>query len=184
VRSGQETRLAQITFDGEGCQVISGLKGLTVLNSTSSEFRGFAKDKYTTLPETSDRILATDVAAGWRYGWTGGDTAAPDWDTCYAQAKQHMLRAFAETYSLSLQQTMFRMGARVIEQSSEIEEIRFSLPNKHHVLVDMEPFGLKNESDAADGAVYFAADRPYGLIEATILRDGAEQLIPADLTRL
>ncbi|MFJ2113926.1 MULTISPECIES: factor-independent urate hydroxylase [unclassified Streptomyces] len=183
VRKGQETRLAEITFDGERLQVVSGLKDLTVLNTTDSEFWGYAKDGYTTLKEAYDRILATDVSARWRYGWTGGEgESVPDWDRCYAEARQHILGAFAETYSLSLQQTLYAMGTRVVERGEGIDEIRFSLPNKHHFLVDMEPFGLKNDTE--DGAVYFAADRPYGLIEATVLRDGAEQLIPADTTNL
>lgn len=90
-----------------------------------------------------------------------------------------MLEAFAETYSLSLQQTLYEMGARIVEHRDEIDEVRFSLPNKHHFLVDLEPFGLKNDNE-----VYFAADRPYGLIEATVLREGRPQLIPADLTNL
>ncbi|PZH14225.1 urate oxidase [Streptomyces sp. NTH33] len=176
VRKGQETRLAQITYDGEEWEVVSGLKDLTVLNSTDSEFWGYIKDKYTTLPETYDRVLATDVAARWRFHWTGDEQETPDWEESYEQTRKHLLQAFAETYSLSLQQTLHRMGARVIDHRDEIDEIRFSLPNKHHFLVDLEPFGLKN--DTADGAVYFAADRPYGLIEATVLRDGCEARIP------
>ncbi|MYZ39095.1 MULTISPECIES: factor-independent urate hydroxylase [unclassified Streptomyces] len=191
VRTGQETRLAQITFDGESWEAVSGLTDLTVLNSTNSEFWGYAKDKYTTLREAYDRILATDVSARWRYRWSGDGSSdgsghgsgdgvpMPDWDESYAQTKKHILRTFAETYSLSLQQSLYQMGTSVIENRGEIEEIRFSLPNKHHFLVDLEPFGLKNDNE-----VYFAADRPYGLIEATVLRDGAEPRIPADLTRL
>ncbi|WP_328583941.1 factor-independent urate hydroxylase [Streptomyces sp. NBC_00370] len=179
VRKGQETRVSQITYDGASWQIISGLKDLTVLNSTNSEFWGYAKDKYTTLPEAYDRILATQVAAKWRYNWTSDDQRMPNWDKSYEQAKKHMLQAFAETYSLSLQQTMYQMGSRIINSRSEIDEIRFSLPNKHHFLVDLEPFGLKNENE-----VYYAADRPYGLIEATILRDGVEPQIPVDLTNL
>lgn len=182
VRRGQETRLTQITFDGERSEVVSGLKDLTVLNSTDSEFWGFAKDRYTTLTETHDRILATEVSARWRYGWTGDDSAAPDWDESYARTKEHLLQAFAETYSLSLQQTLFRMGSRIVEHRPEIDEIRFSLPNKHHYLVDLEPFGIENNTP--DGAVYLAADRPYGLIEATVLRDGADARIAPDLTTL
>lgn len=182
VRKGQETRVSQITFDGETWQVVSGLKDLTVMNSTNSEFWGYVKDAYTTLPETHDRILATDVSARWRYNWTSDDQPMPDWDTSYEQAKRHLLDAFAETYSLSLQQTLYQMGSRIIESRPEIDEIRFSLPNKHHFLVDLEPFGLKN--DTPDGAVYLAADRPYGLIEATVLRDGVEPLIPLDLSTL
>ncbi|MFD3820913.1 factor-independent urate hydroxylase [Streptomyces sp. NPDC058625] len=182
VRKGQETRLTQVTYDGERWEVVSGLKDLAVLNSTDSEFHGFVKDRYTTLKETRDRILATSVTARWRFNWTDDERPMPDWETSYERTKQHLLQAFAETYSLSLQQTMYQMGARIIEQCDEMDEVRFSLPNSHHFLVDLEPFGLDN--DSADGAVYFAADRPYGLIEATILRDGCEALIPADLTNL
>ncbi|THA64185.1 urate oxidase [Streptomyces sp. A0958] len=182
VRRNQEIRTAQITFDGEKWQVISGLKDLTVLNSTNSEFWGYVKDKYTTLKEAYDRILATDVSARWRYNWTSDEQRMPNWEKSYEQARKHMLHAFAETYSLSLQQTLYQMGSRIINNRSEIDEIRFSLPNNHHFLVDLEPFGLKN--DTADGAVYFAADRPYGLIEGTVLRDGVEPQIPVDMTNL
>jgi urate oxidase len=179
VRKGQETRTTQITCDGERWEVISGLKDLTVLNSTNSEFWGFAKDKYTTLKEAYDRILATDVSAKWRYNWTHDEQPMPNWEKSYEQTRKHMLQAFAETYSLSLQQTLYQMGSRVINSRSEIDEIRFSLPNNHHFLVDLEPFGLKNDNE-----VYFAADRPYGLIEATVLRDGVEPKIPVDVTSL
>ncbi|MDH6515589.1 urate oxidase [Streptomyces sp. SAI-135] len=179
VRQGQETRLTQITYDGSSWEVVSGLKDLTVMNSTNSEFWGYVKDKYTTLPEAYDRILATEVSSRWRFNWSDDEQQTPDWETSYEQVRKHMLEAFAETYSLSLQQTLYQMGARIIENRTEIDEVRFSLPNKHHFLVDLEPFGLKNDNE-----VYFAADRPYGLIEATVLRDGAEPRIPVDLTNL
>jgi urate oxidase len=183
VRKGQEIRTAQITFDGESVEVLSGLKELTVLNSTDSEFWGYIKDRYTTLQEDYDRILATDVTSVWRHSWTGsGGHPAPDWNTSYTRTKKHMLRAFAETYSRSLQQTLYQMGAGVLDGGPEIDEIRFSMPNKHHFKVDLSPFGIENE--AKDGAVYYAADRPYGLIEATVLRDGATPRIPVDLTNL
>ncbi|MCX5400655.1 factor-independent urate hydroxylase [Streptomyces sp. NBC_00102] len=182
VRKGQEIRTAQIGYDGERWEVVSGVKDLTVLNSTASEFWGYAKDRYTTLKEAYDRILATDVSARWRYNWHDDAQEMPRWEESWQQARAHLLRAFSETYSLSLQQTLHQMGARVVENREEIDEIRFSLPNKHHFLVDLEPFGLDNASK--DGAVYLAADRPYGLIEATVLREGAQQLIPADLTHV
>ncbi|MGP3970119.1 factor-independent urate hydroxylase [Streptomyces sp. 6N223] len=179
VRAGRETRTAQVTFDGAAVQVLTGLTGLTVLNSTDSEFRGYIRDRYTTLPETRDRVLATDVNAVWRHAWTGEPgRPAPDWDASYAAAARHLLDAFARTYSYSLQQTLFQMGSRVLDHRPEIDEIRLALPNKHHFLVDLEPFGMKNEGP--DGAVYLAADRPYGLIEATVLREGAEARIPAE----
>ena len=40
------------------------------------------------------------------------------------------------------------------------------MPNKHHFLQDLTPFGLDNPK-----VVYHAADRPYGLIEGTVRRD-------------
>ena len=55
------------------------------------------------------------------------------------------------------------MGAPVLEEHPEIAEIPFSAPNKHHFLVDLAPFGVENH-----GEVFIAADRPYGLIEATV----------------
>ncbi|WP_069812469.1 factor-independent urate hydroxylase [Streptomyces sp. TP-A0874] len=182
VRSGEETRTAQVSFDGTDWEIVSGLRDLTVLNTTDSEFWGYAKDEYTTLRETRDRILATDIAVCWRHGWDGGAEGEPHWDESYREVRRHILEAFAQTYSYSLQQTLYEMGARVVDECEEVEEIRFSLPNKHHFPVDLEPFGMVNES--ADGAVYFAADRPYGLIEGTVLRTGAEQRIPVDMTNL
>ncbi|MFI1796497.1 factor-independent urate hydroxylase [Streptomyces sp. NPDC020379] len=179
VRANQETRTAQITFDGRSWQVISGLKDLVVLNTTDSEFHGYVKDRYTTLQETRDRILATQVHARWRHARFDDTVRSPDWNRSYTATREHLLTAFAETYSYSLQQTLFRMGSRVIDRRPEIDEIRLSLPNKHHFLADLEPFGLKNDNE-----VYFAADRPYGLIEATVLREGAESAIPVDLTNL
>ncbi|MEV0276514.1 factor-independent urate hydroxylase [Streptomyces sp. NPDC050610] len=182
VRRGQETRLVQVTFDGERWQVVSGLKDLVVLNSTDSEFWGYIKDAYTTLEEAYDRVLATEVSARWRFGWDGEPHREPDWERSYQRVRTDMLQAFAETYSRSLQQTLYEMGTRVISGGDEIDEVRFSLPNKHHFLVDLEPFGLEN--DTADAAVYHAADRPYGLIEATVLREGVEPGIPPELTNL
>ncbi|WP_030715208.1 factor-independent urate hydroxylase [Streptomyces sp. NRRL F-2580] len=179
VRDGGETRVTQITYDGKNWEVISGLKDLVVMNSTNSEFWGYVKDKYTTLKEAYDRILATQVSARWRFNWSDDDQRMPNWEKSYAETRKHMLQAFAETYSLSLQQTLYQMGSRIINHRSEIDEVRFSLPNKHHFLVDLEPFGLKNDNE-----VYFAADRPYGLIEATVLRDGVDARIPVDMTNL
>jgi len=168
-RSGREIRTAEVTYDGE-LAVVSGLKDLTLLNSTDSEFRGYVKDRYTTLAETDDRVLATAVNARWRHT----DTDA-DWAASYETVRAHLIEAFVGTYSKSLQQTLYAMGERVIDNCQGIDEIRLSLPNKHHFLVDLERFGIAN-----DGEIFVASDRPYGLIEATVLRDGAAPLLPTD----
>lgn len=162
-RNKSETRTAVLLADGGNLTLVAGLEDLTVLKSTGSEFHGFPRDKYTTLTETNDRILATDVTAKWRY-----NTLEADFNAIYAGVRTILLDAFAGTHSLALQQTMFQMGKQVLEAYPEIEEIKFSLPNKHHFLVDLSPFELENNNE-----VFYAADRPYGLIEATIEREGA-----------
>jgi urate oxidase len=175
-RSGREVRTATVSHDGRDSWVVSGLHDLVVLNSAGSEFWGFARDRYTTLAETTDRILATAVDAQWRHagapgpgaGSGSGPEPGPDWAGSYAGARDLLLAAFADTHSYSLQQTLYAMGRRVLEGRPEIAEIRLSLPNKHHYEVDMSPFGIAN-----GGEVFYAADRPYGLIEGTVTRDDA-----------
>ena len=66
-RAGGGTRTTVVTIDGPSAWVVSGLTDLVVLKSTGSEFRGFPRDRYTSLGETTDRILATAVTARWRY---------------------------------------------------------------------------------------------------------------------
>ncbi|MEK9521898.1 urate oxidase [Streptomyces sp. adm13(2018)] len=172
-RKGQEVRTAQITYSANtGLQVLSGLKDLTVMNSTNSEFHGFIKDRYTTLREAYDRILATKVTARWANSAPAAADEEHDWDRSYQKVRRHMLEAFAETYSYSLQQTLHAMADRVLDNVSTVNEVRLNLPNKHHFLVDLEPFGLENDNE-----VYFAADRMYGLIEGTIHRDGVQPVI-------
>ncbi|MDT0266344.1 urate oxidase [Streptomyces sp. DSM 44915] len=181
VRSGQETRTARVAYRADRFEVLSGLTGLTVLNTTDSEFHGFARDAYTTLAETTDRVLATEVTAVWRHTAQDAETiAAADWNADYATARERLLAAFSGTYSYSLQQTLFAMASAVIETLPGVAEMRLSLPNKHHFLADLSPFGIANET--GDGAVYLATEQPFGLIEATVLREGAEQRIPVELT--
>ncbi|WP_326565573.1 urate oxidase [Amycolatopsis rhabdoformis] len=168
-RSGGGVRTTTVHYDGEQAWVLGGVEDLTVLNTTGSEFWGFPRDGYTTLPETKDRILATAVNASWRFA---GE--ALDWAGAYDTALASLLDAFGGTHSQSLQQTLYAMGTRVLETVPEIVEVRLSLPNKHHFLTDLSPFGLDNP-----GEVFHAADRPYGLIEGTVLRDDAPAAGPA-----
>jgi urate oxidase len=166
-RAGSEQRIATVTSTREGEWVVAGLSDLTLLKTTGSEFWGYARDRYTTLPETHDRVLATDVDARWRY--LDSDV---DWADARAEARRLMIETFATKHSLSLQQTLYAMGEAVLEFRTEIAEVRFSMPNKHHFAVDLKPFGLENDNE-----VFYAADRPYGLIEGTVVRDDAA---PAD----
>jgi urate oxidase len=164
-RDGSEIRTVHVEHRAGADLVVGGVRDLVVLNTTDSEFAGFAVDEYTTLAPASDRILATAVTARWRYD---GDVTEPgQWDERYGRVRDCLLAAFAGTYSRSLQETLFAMGARVIDEVPTVVEVRLALPNRHHVLADLAPFGRDNP-----GTVFSAADRPYGLIEGTVLRAG------------
>jgi urate oxidase len=172
-RNGSETRTALVTYDGEQARVVSGLSDLVLLNSTDSQFWGFDTDRYTTLPEARDRVLATSVTARWRFA--GDAVDAVDWDAGYAQTRADLLTAFVTTSpSLSLQQTLFQMGRLALEHRPELDEVRLAMPNKHHFTSDLSPFGLENPNE-----VFYAADRPYGLIEGTVRRgpDGVGEVV-------
>ncbi len=163
-RRGGEVRTCEVTVSRSGASVVSGLKDLVVLKSTGSEFKGFLVDEFTTLAETDDRILATSLVARWRH-----DTTDVDWTASFDDVREVLLSTFATTYSRALQETLYLMGSAVVDTMPGIAEISFSAPNKHHFLVDFSGFevdGLTN-----DGEVFIAADRPYGLIECTVLRE-------------
>lgn len=178
-RNGSMTRTASVIVSraGQGTSefVVSGVKDLVVLKTSDSEFHGYLRDKFTTLIEATDRILATEVTARWRIAATAGSTLdRMDWAKHFERALDTLLGAFAEHHSLSLQQTLYLMGERVLADQPAIAAIRLSLPNKHHFVVDLSPFGLENRNE-----VFIAADRPYGLIEAVIERDDAAPAAPA-----
>ena len=162
-RTGPQVRTASVAVGANGARTVSGVRDLVLLSSTDSEFRGFAVDAYTTLPETDDRILCTAVDARWRH-----EEPQNDWEASYDGVLDALRTAFTDTYSRSLQQTLYVIGERVVATCHGIAEIRLRLPNRHHLLVDLAPFGLDNANE-----VFHVDDRPYGLIEGTVLADGA-----------
>ncbi|WP_432533035.1 factor-independent urate hydroxylase [Kineococcus arenarius] len=169
VRSGSEVRTAAVTVSGQGerqvAHVLAGLKELTLLKSTGSQFKGFLEDEYTTLRETDDRVMATSLVATWRYGAAALEDGF-DFDAAYAQIRQAVLEQFATLHSLALQQTLWHMGKAALERVPEAVEIRLLAPNKHHFDYDLERFGVQNH-----GEVFHADDRPYGLIQAVVAND-------------
>ena len=160
VRGGEGTRLATVTASRTGISVEAGVEDLVVMKTTRSAFAGFPRDRYTTLPETDDRLMATKLTAIWRYG-------APDldFDRVFIDVRTTLLEVFADHDSPSVQTSIWIMTKAMLERHQELDEIRMVLPNLHHWLVDLAPFGLTN-----DRTVYVATTEPHGLIEATIRR--------------
>jgi len=166
IRAGSEKRLATVTCTRDHTWVVAGVSDMVLLKSTGSEFFGYPRDRYTTLEETHDRVLATAVVARWRYA-----NERVDWADAFAGTRCALIETFAAKHSLALQQTLYAMGEAALKARAEIAEIRLSMQNKHHFVVDLSPFGLDNKNE-----VFHASDRPYGLIEGTVTRDDA----PAD----
>jgi urate oxidase len=172
VSAGSELRVAEVVVDqGDGEWVLSGLKDLIVMKTTGSEFGGFLTDRYTTLAETDDRILSTSVNARWRHG---GILAVSEWDESFASARNAMLEGFADLHSLSLQQTLYEMATGALHACPGLVEARLSMPNRHHFVVNLEPFALDSPN-----LVFRVQDRPYGLIEGQVLTAGAPSAGPA-----
>jgi urate oxidase len=167
VRASQEIRTTTVTALNRGPKqrvwVLSGLRDLVLLKSTGSEFAGFLHDRYTTLAETDDRVLATSLTARWRHTRPEGD-----WTALNSSIRQILIEQFAMVHSRALQQSLWEMGKAVLAAHEGIAEIRLSAPNRHHFLVDLSPFGLDNR-----GEVFHADDRPYGLIQCAVQREDA-----------
>ena len=148
-----------VTRSGGDIDVASGLSNLVLLKTTDSAFSGFPRDAYTTLPDTRDRILATAVTATWRYRAGTADFAQRD------RIRGALVEAFAAHESESVQHTLDAMGRAALAAATDVVDITLSLPNRHHLLVDLSLFGLDNPNE-----VFVATDQPFGLIEATISR--------------
>jgi urate oxidase len=153
-------RVATVAGDASGVDVEAGIDALVVLKTTRSGWEGFLRDEYTTLPETDDRIMATEIAARWTYG--GADV---DFTAAWHAVRAVVLEAFADHYSPSVQFTLHHMGEAVLAARPEVERISFSLPNKHHLLYDLARLGVENDHE-----IFEATDQPYGLIEGTVER--------------
>jgi urate oxidase len=160
-RDGSETRTAVVAVGRAATAVRAGIRDLAVMKTTRSAFSGFPRDRFTTLAETEDRIMATKVTTSWAYA----DPAGVDFDRSFAAVRATFLDTFADHHSVSVQASIWIVGKAVLEAHPEVAEISMSLPNLHHWTVDLRPFGVDNDRE-----VYVSTTEPYGLIEATIRR--------------
>jgi urate oxidase len=154
-------RIAVVSGDGREYSIEAGIDDLLVLKTTDSGWSGFLRDRYTTLPETDDRILATVITASWLYSTVDAFDYTAAWNRVHAT----ILEAFGDHYSPSVQFTLRRIGEAVLVACAEIERIHLSLPNRHQLLVDLGRFGLANNNE-----IFHATTEPYGLIEGTVER--------------
>lgn len=160
VRTAGERKVTVEGDDGGARRVRAGIDGYQVLKTTQSGWEGYLQEQFTTLPETNDRILSTVVTANWTY-----NAEDIDFGATWAGVKDQLLTTITDHYSPSAQNTLYRMGYAVLEKFPVIEKIHISLPNRHHLLYDLERFGMENENE-----IFHASAEPYGLIEGWVER--------------
>jgi len=146
--------------DHEEWSVTSGVDGLVILKTTKSAFTGYIKDKLTTLKPATDRIFGTRATAKWEFA-----ASSPSYAQVRARVIAAMLKEFAAHNSMSVQHTLFDMGKAALAAAPEIARITLTMPNLHHLLADLSPFGQDNPNH-----IFVPIDEPHGYIEATIER--------------
>jgi urate oxidase len=156
------TRTATVTAEASGVTVEAGVEEMSVMKTARSAFAGFPHDRYTTLADTDDRIMATKVTATWRYGAGATDL---DHDAAFERVMATFMRTFAEHFSPSVQNSIWVIAKAILEAEPAIDEIRFALPNLHHWTADLSAFGMDNDRE-----IFVSTTEPHGLIEATVRR--------------
>ena len=158
-----EKRIAILAGTRDAITVDAGLDDLVILKSSDSAFEGYIKDPYTTLTETKDRIFATAVRATWRY-----EPRQLDYNALWGAIRNTIVSVFSLHHSLSVQHTLHAIGQEVLKRFTDVREIRLTMPNKHALPVNLEPFGLDNPNE-----VFVPTDEPSGYIEGTLVRRAA-----------
>ncbi len=151
---------AKVVATRDGVTTESGIAAFTFLKSTESGWEHYVHDRFTTIPETHDRMAATAMDASWRWA-----SAPADYDAANAKILSELLKVFATTYSASVQDSLYRMGMAALEAVPELSDISMACPNKHYLLINLSPFGLENNNQ-----VFVATDDPHGQIECTVGR--------------
>ncbi|KAJ4392049.1 hypothetical protein N0V93_005670 [Gnomoniopsis smithogilvyi] len=173
-RDGQETRNVEAVISRtDGITLKSAIVGLTVLKSTGSAFHGFVRDEFTTLGETWDRILSTDVDCGWTWKTFGTpkdvEASVSKFDDAWEKARAITMKLFAEEESPSVQATMYKMCEHILDAVPDVASANYSLPNKHYFEIDLSWHkGLKNTGK--DAEVYAPQSGPNGLIKCEVVR--------------
>ncbi|KAF7852132.1 hypothetical protein BT93_L0525 [Corymbia citriodora subsp. variegata] len=175
---GSEKHTTEVTVKKSGVvKLTSGIAGLSVLKTTKSGFEGFIRDKYTALPETQERMLATEVTASWRYSYDTLSSIPRDhlyFQERYMDVKKVLLNTFfgppkEGVYSASVQSTLYQMARAVLARFPDISAVQLKMPNIHFLPVNIStkdnPSMVKFNDD-----VYLPTDEPHGSIQASLSR--------------
>lgn len=175
---GSEKHVTEVTLKKCGAlSLIAGVQGLALLKTTQSGFEGFVRDCYTILPDTRERMLATEVAASWRYQFENISNI-PAKPFCFSQRYQEVKKVLVDTffgppnvgvYSPSVQNTLYIMAKAVLDRFQDVAFVQLNMPNLHFLPVNLSSKDNPSIVKFADD-VFLPTDEPHGTIQATLSR--------------
>lgn len=152
-------------------EVTSSIKGMTVLKTTQSSWEKFLHDRYTTLADTDDRCMSTEISCDWTYVPKAGG-AEPDFHAVRKQVQEQVTKGFfgppkCGVHSASVQATVYDIGCMVLDSAPDVANITLNTPNLHYIpFMQLDKLGEKFEHD-----IYLPTSDPSGNIQCTVERE-------------
>ena len=155
--------------------VQSGVTNLEIMKTTQSGFSDFHKCKYTSLPETTDRLVGTSVSSKWEFNTKALERGGLNFNRINANIETNLVNTFSGpsdtgTWSPSVQLTLYEMGRAAVEGETSIDRITLEMPNIHNIVFPLENYGISNKDHVGKPSIYFPIDEPHGMIKAVVER--------------
>ena len=159
VPSGPDRATAQVELQqGKLIEIRSGVDGFKLLRLGGSAFRGFVRDRYTTLPDIHNRPLHMWLDLDWSYL---SPEAAFTQGAVTRQARAIVHQVFNGFESGSIQQIIYRIGTRLLADLPTIAEVRLEANNRTWDTI-------VEQGDAI--GIYTDSRSPYGCLGLTLTR--------------
>ena len=149
-----------ITRSYVGNTDIVGYAKRRVIRPSGSSFTGFRRDGLTDKEDVESRILYGDLRASWKYSCRPTDLFESG-----VEVADQLVIAFGSAPSNSLQENLYKAGAMVLSDRSDVDEIAISF----------DSFGTQNiHSKSADrgdrSRLWRSVSRPVGTTYAKVVR--------------
>ena len=126
--AGPERATARVELRaGQTVEAVAGVRGFKLLRLGGSAFEGFVRDEYTTLPDIRNRPVHMWLDLEWRYV---DHDAAFGRNGVTARARQIVRDVFRTFESGSIQQVIYRMGTRLLQEIPSIAEVHLEANNR------------------------------------------------------
>ena len=156
--AGPECFTCRIELNRGGTvEIASGIRGFRLLRLGGSAFHGFVRDQYTTLPDIKNRPLRMGLDLEWTYT---SHAAAFSAGKIPAAVRAIVRQLFEGFESGSIQQVIYQIGSRMLQDIPVIAEIQLEANNR--------TWDTIAESDTL--GVYTDARPPYGCLGLTLKR--------------